>query len=82
MKLQRIFPFLHSFGLLLIIVCTGCAPAYRSYPGCHVKCRYCAPRPLPYEQYQPCVCHSAPGDSYLYSAPDRTTQATAEQPPD
>jgi hypothetical protein len=38
---------------VVMMLATGCASAYRDYPGCHVNGQYCAPRPLPYELYDP-----------------------------
>jgi hypothetical protein len=55
-------------GMLLITLAGGCAPAYHSYDGCSVNCRYCPPRPLPYACYDPCVCHSCAVQPYLVRA--------------
>ncbi len=54
-------------GLLavLVVVITGCAPAYHCYQTCNVDCGYCPPPPLPYTQYDGCVCHSCAVSSYL-----------------
>ena len=49
----------------LIVLALGCAPAYRSYPGCHVDCRYCPPPALPFVHYDECVCHSCAASEYL-----------------
>ena len=47
-----------SFAVLLIgtSLC-GCSQFYDWYT-CGVPCQYGPPRPLPYEQYPGCVCHS------------------------
>ena len=50
---------------LLMAVVSGCAPAYHSYSGCYVDCKYCAPPPLPYVHYEGCVCHSCAAAKYL-----------------
>ena len=52
-------------GVSLIILCSGCAPAYRAYSDCYVECKYCVPPPLPYVSYDPCVCHSHAAAYYL-----------------
>jgi len=44
--------------LVLATLLCGCAPAYHSYSGRYVDCKYCPPPPLPYTQYDECVCHS------------------------
>ena len=49
---------LASCAIAAVITQTGCAPAYHSYPGCHVECRYCPPPPIPHVHYPGCVCHS------------------------
>jgi len=43
----------------------GCAPAYHSYSGCRVNCRYCPPCPLAYPHYCGCQCHSCAASKYL-----------------
>ena len=63
-------------GLLAIPLVAGCAPAYDDYSGCRVNCRYCAPPPLPYTQFQDCVCHSCAAARYL------AVQPIAEEPAD
>ena len=50
---------------LVMVVATGCAPAYHSYSGCRVNCRYCPRAPLPYTHYDDCVCHSCAASRYL-----------------
>lgn len=59
---------------LLMTLAAGCAPAYHSYSGCCVDCKYCAPPPLPYTHYEGCVCHSCAASKYL------TAQSTAVDP--
>lgn len=49
---------------LLMTLAAGCAPAYHSYSGCYVDCKYCAPPPLPYVHYDDCVCHSCAASKY------------------
>lgn len=56
-------------SLLIAAASAGCAPAYHSYSGACVPCRYCAPQPLAYGQYGECVCHSAAAAPYLAIAP-------------
>ena len=46
----------------------GCAPAYHAYQGHEIDCWYCAPPPLPWPEYPPCVCHSEQAQEYLSSA--------------
>lgn len=58
-------------------VAAGCAPAYHEYSGCCVDCGYCPPPPLPYTQYDECVCHSCAVSNYLTAAP----QPVAEDAP-
>lgn len=53
------------FAALLGVVVAGCAPAYHSYSGCRVNCRYCIPPPLPQVSYPSCVCHSCAAEPYL-----------------
>lgn len=53
----------------LILLSSGCAPAYHWYEGCRVPCQYCAPHPLPHEPYLGCPCHSRPAEAYLSVAP-------------
>lgn len=48
---------------------SGCATAYRCYPGCRVPCKYCAPRPLPYSSYFDCACHSTAAERYAFPEP-------------
>ena len=54
---------------LAMILAGGCAPAYHSYSGCYVNCKYCAPPPLPYTHYEGCVCHSCAASQYLMTPP-------------
>jgi len=53
------------FAPLVMALGVGCAPAYHSYSGCYVDCKYCAPPPLPYVHYEGCVCHSCAASTYL-----------------
>jgi hypothetical protein len=62
--------------LLTVIVTTGCASAYRSYSGCCVNCRYCAPPPLAYTPYDGCACHSAAASNYLSVLPQHVEPTT------
>lgn len=50
---------------LTVAAFVGCAPAYHSYSGCYVDCKYCPPPPLPYRLYDGCVCHSCAAAKYL-----------------
>lgn len=43
---------------IAVLTTAGCAPAYHTYSGCQVDCRYCAPPALPYTKYPDCDCHS------------------------
>ena len=52
-------------ALFVLALAGGCAPAYRCYSDCRVNCKYCPPPPLPYTQYDGCVCHSCVGAEYL-----------------
>ncbi len=54
---------------LAVLFCGGCAPTYRSYASNCISCRYCPPPPLPFCQYDPCVCHSCPATAHLSAAP-------------
>ena len=56
-------------ALVAIVLIGGCAPAYHSYSGCYVDCKYCAPPPLPYTHYEGCVCHSCAASKYLSLQP-------------
>lgn len=56
---------LRSLAVLAMVVASGCAPAYHSYKGCHVDCRYCPPPPLAYTHYEGCVCHTCAASPYL-----------------
>ncbi|QDU74544.1 hypothetical protein Pan97_15530 [Bremerella volcania] len=56
---------LRSIVPLALTLAVGCAPAYHSYSGCRVDCKYCAPPPLPYTHYEGCVCHSSAVSQYL-----------------
>jgi len=60
-----------------LIMTIGCAPAYHAYRSNCVPCRYCAPSPLPYEQYCGCRCHSCVAQRYLTNAP----HVELDQPP-
>ena len=55
-------------GVLTITLALGCASAYRDYSEGSVNCRYCVPPPLPYMQYDGCVCHSSAASKYLGEA--------------
>lgn len=63
---------------LLMTLAAGCAPAYHSYSGCQVDCKYCAPPPLPYTRYDGCVCHSCAASKYLSVEPSPIDEAPAE----
>jgi hypothetical protein len=54
---------------LVAVLIAGCAPAYHSYSGCNVNCKYCAPPPLPYTHSVGCVCHSCAASEYLSAQP-------------
>ncbi len=65
---------LAALAPLLMTLAAGCAPAYRCYSDCRVPCKYCASPPLPYTQYDGCVCHSCVSAKYL-NAPSSTDHA-------
>ena len=73
---------------LAFTLAAGCAPAYHNYSGCYVDCHYCPPPPLPYAQYNECVCHSCPVQPYLHAVavaveePQQATVREADQPPE
>ncbi len=48
-----------------VLLVVGCAPAYHSYSGCRINCRYCPPSPLAYPQYCEGQCHSCAASEYL-----------------
>ena len=50
-------------AILLLVI--GCAPAYHSYSGCRVNCRYCTPCPLEYSHYCDGQCHSRVASKHL-----------------
>jgi hypothetical protein len=52
-------------GIMVLSLTMGCASAYHDYSECRINCRYCAPPPLPYMQYNECVCHSCAASKYL-----------------
>ncbi len=52
-------------GSLALLFCLGCAPAYHSYSGCRVPCKYCVPAPLPHTHYPGCACHSCAAERHL-----------------
>jgi len=64
----RLF-FAYAFGLLLLVD-SGCAPAYHEYSSCCINCRYCALPPLPYTHYKGCVCHSCAASKHLAIQPN------------
>jgi hypothetical protein len=43
-------------GAALLVSFSGCAAAYRDYPGCCIPYLYCPPAPLPYVTYPGCHC--------------------------
>ena len=57
---------MNSICLVVATLLCGCAPAYHSYSGCCVDCKYCPPPPLPYTQYDECVCHSCAAAPYIH----------------
>lgn len=73
-------------SLLIALASAGCAPAYHSYSGACIPCRYCAPQPVPYSQYGECVCHSAAAAPYLavpapsIDMPENTDQSSDLSP--
>ncbi len=50
---------------LLMTLAAGCAPAYHSYSGCYVDCKY-APPPLPYVNDHGCVCALSRVDASVF----------------
>ena len=44
------------WGPAVVAALVGCAPEYHWYQGCVAPYGYCAPRPLPFERYQPPPC--------------------------
>ncbi len=58
---RKLFQWL---GMLAIVCAMGCASAYHDYE-CSVSCQYCVPPPLPYQQYDPGVCHAHAAAPYL-----------------
>lgn len=62
---------LRLFGMIVLIFVGGCAPAYHSYSGCRVNCKYCPLCPLPYCQYKECVCHSCAASKYMVTSSTR-----------
>jgi len=67
--------WLRSILPLALTLTAGCAPAYHSYSGCYVDCKYCTPSPLPYTHYEGCVCHSCAASNYLASHPQPSDDA-------
>ncbi len=63
--------FTQLLGMLAIVCTLGCASAYHDYE-CSVNCQYCVPRPLPYADYNPSVCHSLAAAPYLTGTVDAT----------
>jgi len=57
--------FFRILAAIVLMCVGGCAPAYHSYSGCHIDCRYCPPHPLPFCNYNGCRCHSLPASNYL-----------------
>lgn len=75
----KLFAFM---GPMLFSLMLGCAPAYQSYSDCYVNCNYCPPCPLPYAQYDPCVCHATAAQPYLgYTASAPEPLEEVEGPP-
>ncbi len=76
----------NAFSLIclssLLTLTLGCASAYHSYSGCYVDCNYCPPPPLPYSQYDGCVCHSHAASPYLAMQPQWEEQADEGHVPD
>ncbi len=66
------------FGCLL----GGCAPAYHSYSGCTVDCKYCVPPPLAYTHYSDCVCHSCAASRHLNPSQPLISPAGLESTPE
>ena len=69
-------------ALLWTTLTVGCAPAYRSYSGCYVDCKYCPPPPLSYVHYKGCVCHSRAAQPHLVGEPNQLDAVDLPQPPD
>ena len=65
MKLCR---FAGRLALVAILAATGCAPAYHCYDECRIPCTYCAPCPLPFQNYGGCPCHSRAAEPYLVTS--------------
>ena len=61
------FVFACAAGILL--AASGCAPAYYDYLGCYIDCKYCPLPPLPYTQYNDCVCRSCAASRHLAIQP-------------
>jgi len=75
-------PALLATTLLATALLTGCAPAYHSYSGCCIDCHYCPALPLPYAQYNECVCHPCAAQPYLHAdGPATDPRAEATVPP-
>ncbi len=55
-KLMKWIQLALMAGLALGGTLTGCAPQYHEYQGVVAPYGYCAPRPLPFEQYPPPAC--------------------------
>ena len=53
--------------LWAVALMAGCAPAYHSYCGTHVPCRYAPPPPLPYQLY---ASHDCSGPFATKSLPE------------
>jgi len=63
---------------LVITLAVGCAPAYRSYSGCYVDCKYCALPPLPYTHYDGGACHSYPASTHLSLQPQPVRRSVVD----
>lgn len=59
----------------------GCAPAYYRYSGCCVDCQYCPLPPLPYANYNECVCHSCAAQPYLNAVAAASAQPDVIEAP-
>lgn len=63
-------------GPIVIAQGMGCASSYNRYSECQVNCQYCEPAPLPYPQYESCVCHSMAASRYLARVPSFEDRAS------
>jgi hypothetical protein len=59
---------------LTTLLTTGCGPAYHSYSGCYVNCRYCPPAPLPWSYFEGCPCHGNAASMYLARASEQVAK--------